>query len=151
MTEEFFEEMNAANNKALENYEYEINVIVAENQKQADLYWKLILSLIETFDYRIGFFKVGLIDAELIKKLGRPKISVQINEETNKAIIKLEYRKKQYCSKLYHKYDFGFINQILEEKDAKIYDTHENGFSIEFDASLIIDNRNRLWKERKKI
>ena len=149
MTEEFLEKMNNANKVSLENYRKQIKSIYEENEKQADLYLRLILSLIETFDYKLGVFKIGSLNEKIKKELGHPQISAQISEETNKGTIRLDYKDINYLYSLYHNNYFSLINHILEKNDVRIYETHEDWFLIEFDASLIIDTKRQLLVERK--
>lgn len=165
MTEEFKNKMNSAMEQGVlvarkQNKEYLEKLAI--NQKYADLYMELVLNVVRTFDFRDERFHCDKLDENFMKNFGDPKnVVAWLGDDSHVATISLNYANEhgwgRVCEpkfKLDKGYDLEVINDILEENDIHIHENHYDGGgrgsesdSIEFDATMLIEQRKALLEE----
>ena len=168
MTEEFLKRLQEANDKAIKVYNNENDKFLKEcekNKKYIDLYYDLVLSFIEVYDYKNNSFKVDSIERDLSEVIGRPeRIYAYINFETQVASIHLHYERgrnlrlinlPEFIDKKI--IDFEIVNEVLCENGISItsdlWDGGERGaddYIINFDASILISTRKKLIGDVEK-
>lgn len=166
MTEEFKKKMS----KAMEN-----GILVAKKQDEeylekvnfnkefADLYVKLVLAFVEKFDFLTGYFHYLDVSVETLKKFGRPRgWNAWVSEEESKGTISLDYsseinpwiRAGEPEFKKLEKFDLSVVNDLLAENGIHVREDSVDGGGmgsqndyISFDASMLIETRNKLMEE----
>ena len=162
MTEEFLKRVQTANETAINAYKAEYN----RNKKYAEMYENLVLSFIEIFNYKTGFFNLNSLNRDLSEIIGNPSgINCSLNKKDKTASIHLYYKRDGETSILLGLPDFitndlmneEIVNDLLSENDISVtfkgisenYDDLDQ-YIITFDASLIISTRESLLEERGK-
>lgn len=169
MTEEFLKRLEEANGKAIKVYKKENEEFLKEcekNKKYIDLYYDLVFSFIEAYDYKNNSFRIDSIERDLSEVIGYPeRVYAYINDEKQVASIHLHYKRggnlklnglPEFIEK--EEINFEVVNELLCENGISItsdlWDGGERGsddYIINFDASILISTRKSLLGDEEKI
>lgn len=166
MTEEFKNRMSNAIEKGImiaKKEESEYLERVKFNKEYADLYTELVLAFVEKFDFLTGYFRHLNVDTETLKKFGRPRgWDSWVSEEDLTGVISLDYssetnpwiRAGEPEFKKFKEFDLSVVNDLLAENGIHVREEHvdsggmgsQNDY-ITFDASMLVEMRNKLLEE----
>ena len=169
MTSDYLEKLKEAIEQATKTYKEgtkEHNEWIAKNKKYADLYMKLVLTYIASYDFKTGHF---IISEDNYKKItdvigGANKVYAYVSEKEKVANIRIHYDRKGInqgfelsgLPSFYSDESFKLscVNEILKENGIGIredlWDGGERGsdsYIVTFDASMLLEQRDKLLKE----
>ena len=166
MTEDFKKKMSEAMENGIliarkQNKEYLEKV--SFNKKYADLYMELVLAFVEKFDFSTGSFNYKNVSKEILNKFGNPKdVCAWLSEEKSIGTISLDYssgtnpwiRAGEPDFKKFKEFDLSIVNDLLAENGIHVREDSVDGGGmgsqndyISFDASMLIETRNKLMEE----
>ncbi len=169
MKDDFREKMNQVMQKGILEARKKDKDYLAKvdyNKKFADLYTELVLAVVEQFDYHKLTFNTDNIDEELIGNFGKPRdVSAWIKNDEPKGVIALDYSDETGWERVGepefrndYDFDLNIVNDILAENDIHIRRDSVDGGGvgtqndyIYFDASMLLETRNKLSEESPKL
>ena len=144
MTEEFYKRMKEATAVAIARKKN----IIDGNKEIAELYRRIVLGFVETYDFISNTFKRELISDDLKKIIGRPddiETFKKTYEEGREELgaIKLKYEHGDIpIYMIQDTYDIDMINEMLKKDDIIVEDITVNDvrqISIYYDTRVILD------------
>lgn len=164
MTEEFTKRLTEIIEKKAKDFKTENQ----KNKKYIELYTNLVLSFIETYDFKTDSFKFDSekIIAEYGEIIGNPdKIIAYDYTKDNEGVLKFHYKRDNTCAligypnSLYFKeYDFKLLNEILCENGISVKEDLWDGGNlgsdeiiVKFDSTLLNETRKSLKESTKKM
>ena len=163
MTEDFIERMNLAAEKAMKRtkkIDEEYLLKREKNKVYADLYFALLFSVVETYNYQTGKFMVQNVDKEILAAFSPKGIRVYAIDLEGRSEIHLNYegsdgkREGEPSFKKDQFFDLEVLNDILGENNVFLRENHINSDRIGveedilvFDASILVKARETYYKE----
>lgn len=144
MTEEFYKRMQEATAPAIAKKQ---DLLLA-NYAMAELYRRIVLGFVGTYDYISNTFRRNLISEELRLIIGEPddiETYKKTYEEGKKDLgaVKLKYNSDNIPEYLNNdKYNIELINEMLEKDNIIVEDKtvlDKRHISIYFDSSVILN------------
>ena len=144
MTEEFYKRMKEATQEAIARKQS----IIDANKEIAELYRRIVLGFVSTYDFISNTFKRELISNDLKKIIGRPddiETFKKTYEEGREDLgaIKLKYEHGDIpIYMIQDRYDIDMINEMLKKDDIIVEDKTKDNcrhINIYYDAKVIVE------------
>ena len=144
MTEEFYKRMQEATQEAISRK----RSIIDANKEIAELYRRIVLGFVSTYDFISNTFKRELISDDLKKLIGTP-LDIETFKKTYEegreelGAIKLKYEHGNIPTYMIQdRYDINMINEMLKKDDIILEDKTKGNnryINIYFDAKVIVE------------